>query len=143
MVLTKTQTKKQEQLEELVIVKDSYMIIAEDEKVFIDFEPFAVLNEDLKNEIIEDYKSLGVNLFPTFINLENLNNVYHNAFKGFFQTLEAISFVGTALISNDEKSEIIARVAKGAYTRKLPCNHFRSITEATIWANQIKLFKNN
>ena len=130
-------------LEEKVVVKDDYMILFEDGKVIIDFEFYAEFDEQMKDELMSDYRSLECGIFPTFINFENLDNIHGDVIKVFFQELESQSTVGTVLVSNDEKSEIITRVIQNSLEHKLPCKAFKSITEAVKWTNKIQLFSYN
>lgn len=138
MVLT-----KEVFVEEKAIVKDDYMILFEDGKVLIDFESYAEFDEQMKDELMSDYRSLECGVFPTFINFENLDNIHGDMLHIFFQELENKSTVGTVLISNDEKSEIITRVIQNSIQHKLPCKAFKSITEAVKWINKIQLFSYN
>tara|TARA_B100001094_G_C18099897_1_gene755145 strand:- start:124 stop:540 length:417 start_codon:yes stop_codon:yes gene_type:complete len=130
-------------VEEKVVVKDDYMILFEDGKVIIDFEFYAEFDEQMKDELMSDYRSLECGIFPTFINFENLDNIHGDVIKVFFQELESQSTVGTVLVSNDEKSEIITRVIQNSLEHKLPCKAFKSITEAVKWTNKIQLFSYN
>lgn len=130
-------------VEEKVVVKDDYMILFEDGKVIIDFEFYAEFDEQMKDELMSDYRSLECGIFPTFINFENLDNIHGDVIKVFFQELESQSTVGTVLVSNDEKSEIITRVIQNSFEHKLPCKAFKSITEAVKWTNKIQLFSYN
>lgn len=75
--------------------------------------------------------------------IENLNNIHGQVIKDFFKELEKRSLVGTALISYDEKSEIITRVIQNSLTHNLPCKSFKSISEALKWTNEIQLFSLN
>ena len=130
-------------VEEKVVVKDDYMILFEDGKVIIDFEFYAEFDEQMKDELMSDYRSLECGIFATFINFENLDNIHGDVIKVFFQELESQSTVGTVLVSNDEKSEIITRVIQNSLEHKLPCKAFKSITEAVKWTNKIQLFSYN
>ena len=134
---------KEISVEEKVVLKDDYSIIYVDGKVLIEFEFYSEFDELMKDELISDYVSLECGFHPIFINFENLNNIHGQVIKDFFKELEKRSLVGTALISHDEKSEIITRVIQNSLTHNLPCKSFKSISEALKWTNEIQLFSLN
>ena len=110
---------KEISVEEKVVLKDDYSIIYVDGKVLIEFDFYSEFDELMKDELISDYVSLECGFHPIFINFENLNNIHGQVIKDFFKELEKRSLVGIALISHDEKSEIITRVIQNSLTHNL------------------------